>query len=100
MIPALPAESLTVTALAKDAPPSEVTVRESMKDWSLDQRLLSMIAEQLAGANWQRGGGKGSQPDLFGDSGTNKQRFKTKSPLTREQKRLALAARAPLRKEP
>lgn len=31
-------------------------------DWSVDSYLLARIAHVLAGANWQRGGGKGPKP--------------------------------------
>lgn len=30
--------------------------------WGLDQQLLAGVVDLLAGANWQRGGGKGTKP--------------------------------------
>lgn len=30
--------------------------------WGLQEHLLANIADVLRGANWQRGGGKGSKP--------------------------------------
>jgi hypothetical protein len=31
-------------------------------DWSVTDQLLALIADLLAAANWQRGGGKGTRP--------------------------------------
>lgn len=31
-------------------------------DWGVTEHLLALIADHLAGANWQRGGGQGMQP--------------------------------------
>ncbi len=33
-----------------------------MAEWGLDALLLRNISHQLAGANWQRSGGKGQKP--------------------------------------
>jgi hypothetical protein len=33
-----------------------------MADWTLEALLLRRLDLHLAGANWQRGGGKGSRP--------------------------------------
>ena len=30
--------------------------------WTLDQHLLAVVVDQLAGANWQRSGGRGARP--------------------------------------
>lgn len=30
--------------------------------WGIGEYLLAIVADRLAGANWQRGGGKGSRP--------------------------------------
>lgn len=38
------------------------TLRGPMADWDLNALLLRNIALLLAGANWQRSGGKGSKP--------------------------------------
>jgi len=39
------------------------TLRGSMADWDLTALLLRQIDLRLAGANWQRGGGKGQRPE-------------------------------------
>ena len=98
LITALPSESAFIEAFADDHPGEKMKMSETMLQWSLDQRLLAMIAQQLAGANWQRGGGKGSTPNLFADDASG-ERYGVGSTLTREQKRAALAARAPKRNE-
>ena len=36
-----------------------------MSMWTLTDRLLAMVVEVLAAANWQRGGGKGTRPVVF-----------------------------------
>ncbi len=37
-------------------------LRGPMAEWGVTELLLRRIDHQLAGANWQRGGGKGSKP--------------------------------------
>lgn len=91
---------MSARELAQHADPDEKSQSEAMESWTLDQRLLAMLANIMAGANWQRGGGKGPKPDLFSDGHTSStQHIGGKSPLTREQKRAALQARAPKREE-
>lgn len=35
---------------------------DGQSPWTRTEMLLAMIADLLAGANWQRGGGKGARP--------------------------------------
>lgn len=37
-------------------------LRGPMADWGMAEMLLRQIDLRLAGANWQRGGGKGTRP--------------------------------------
>lgn len=94
---ALPADSLTMSELVKAAPKKPQSGSTDMSGWTLDQQLLAMVANLVAGGNWQRGGGKGAKPDLFGGS-KNERVGGGESPLTPEEKAAALAARAPKRK--
>lgn len=47
----LPRESALVRAMAGD-----------VADWTPEVERLTQVTELLAGANWQRGGGRGSKP--------------------------------------
>lgn len=49
----LPRESATMLAVAP---------RQEAEAWTADAYLLAHIADLLAGANWQRSGGKGGRP--------------------------------------
>jgi hypothetical protein len=42
--------------------------------WSLSDHLLAHIADANRGANWQRGGGKGSKPKPIPRPGTDHRR--------------------------
>lgn len=49
----------------RNLPPSSATLREihgPMVAWGVTDYLLANVVDQLAGANWQRGGGKGRRP--------------------------------------
>lgn len=59
----LPPESLFARTMARRLPD---TGQPDMSSWPLAERLLGTIAEILLAANWQRGGGKGPRPQLFG----------------------------------
>lgn len=37
-------------------------IEQHRHNWSMNTHLLALIADVLAGANWQRGGGKGKRP--------------------------------------
>lgn len=63
LIRQLPRESATVRA-----------VNGAAAEWGLAERLAAMAVHQLAGANWQRGGGKGPRPKLIGPPNENAQR--------------------------
>ncbi len=83
--------------MAQDSPKSGGPVDRS--GWSLSEQLLAVIASTVATANWQRGGGKGPQPDLFGErrSGGGATQVGGGSQLTDEQIRANLARLAPVR---
>lgn len=49
----LPRDSVTMLAAVP---------RQPVELWTADTYLLAQVADLLAGANWQRGGGKGSRP--------------------------------------
>lgn len=51
MLTTLPRTSATVRATLGDA-----------AEWSTTDHLLALVADLLAAANWQRGGGKGKRP--------------------------------------
>lgn len=42
--------------------PLDVAQRGPAATWDVNSHLLAGIHDHLAGANWQRGGGKGSRP--------------------------------------
>jgi hypothetical protein len=50
------------SCLARTAWDSDDLLRAA---WDQDTELLATIADQLAAANWQRGDGKGRQPDPY-----------------------------------
>lgn len=58
-------------------------------EWSAEVHLLALIADLLAGANWQRGGGKGPQPKPIGRPGTKTpdDRRRIGTPVPRERMR-------------
>lgn len=77
----------------------EMSPEEEMAAWGLEHHLLALIADLLAGANWQRGGGKGSKPRPIPRPGVSDEPTgtrdgvpsgriggRTKSSLTPEQK--------------
>ena len=49
----LPRDSATMLAVAP---------RQEAEYWTADTHLLAAVLDALAGANWQRGGGKGGRP--------------------------------------
>jgi hypothetical protein len=72
---------------------------EEARAWRLEHHLMAMIIDLLAGANWQRGGGKGSRPKPVQRPGVKDTGNQTiggsASPLTPEQKMRALRAIGP-----
>lgn len=60
--------------------------------WTLDTQLLAGVADLLAGANWQRGGGKGERPKPLERPGFRPEKKVHKAdaiPLDEFRKRLA-----------
>jgi hypothetical protein len=54
-------------ALAVNLPPGSAVWQADLHDnaWTPDQYVLADIADLTAGANWQRAGGKGTQPKPY-----------------------------------
>jgi hypothetical protein len=56
--------------------PADSAVRRETEDnggWSLTDHLLATTVDTLRGANWQRGGGKGSKPKPLPRPGTRRE---------------------------
>lgn len=60
----LPPDSLYVRLASSD---TSTVAAADMSAWGLTDRLLAVIADAAVKANWQRGGGKGRPPSLFGE---------------------------------
>lgn len=103
LVAGLPDDSLLARAVSKDAPEREPTAEEERAIWTLTNQLLAGIKDEVAGANYQRGGGKGAKPKPTprpGVDATGVERVASNpSPLTPEQKRAAIARVAPRREE-
>jgi len=103
LIEGLPSDSAFGRALARDAPPVEMTEEDEARAWRLEHHLLALVADLLSAANWQRGGGQGSRPKPIRRPGVKDdsvQRIGAKeSPLTPEQKREILQRIGPPREE-
>lgn len=65
-------------------------------DWTLEEHLLAAIVDQLAAANWQRGGGKGSRPEPISPLAkkAKPERIGNVEPANQDEIRAVLAANA------
>lgn len=100
LVAGLSRESALARKLSREAAadPGEMSPEDEALAWSLEHHLLAMIVDLLAGANWQRGGGKGSRPQPLPRPGVKPSGERVgggDSPLTPEQKMRALRAIAP-----
>lgn len=101
LIAGLPQQkSALARKLAREAPEqAEMSEQEEAAAWRLEHHLLALVIDLLAGANWQRGGGKGTKPKPLQRPGVkddSTERIGGKSsPLTPEQKMRALRAIGP-----
>lgn len=90
-----------LSVLLAHLPPDSATLREihgEMADWTTTDYLLAAILDVNRGANWQRGGGKGSRPQPIPrpkSAAQEKERQKRRAAHTRrvEERRAQWAAR-------
>lgn len=54
---------------------------EEVELWSADTHLLAAVVDQLAGANWQRSGGKSSRPKPIRRPGASVKNSTTGQPV-------------------
>lgn len=100
LVAGLPSDSALARKLAREVTePGEMTEQEEALAWRLEHHLLALIVDLLAGANWQRGGGKGGKPKPLRRPGVKPEGTERmgggESPLTPEQKMRALRAIGP-----
>lgn len=63
--------------IVRQSPPQSALARSRYGDavaWGATEHLLALIADHLAGANWQRSGGKGTRPTPIKRPGAKSER--------------------------
>lgn len=65
LVDGLGESSRYITALSLTLPSAGKGQKPDVEGWARTDRLLATIIDELAVANWQRGGGKSKKPDLM-----------------------------------